>query len=245
MPSSNKQLTPFEQERLAKIKDSIEKTAVPEEDIVTQEESSTVVEESSNKKQGNNKIQTALGTEISQEDLDRVVGAQKTSEGNNKREQTKFAKDLKNILVSVSDERLSKITDALKKNMLKLERVKNDGSGVVVENKDYVPLTIGQNKKVMKVMKRARLLREDINGMGQQGGLMLSDLQKKYPDILDEDVTQDEINNEDILNEMVGNYVIAQKAKIYWGIEDVDNYVLSDIILIIGLYEQRNNFTPT
>ena len=164
----------------------------------------------------------------------------------NNKEQTKFQKDLKSILVNVSDERLTKITDALKKNILKLERVKDDGSGVVVENKDYIPLTIGQNKKVMKVMKRARLLREDIQGLGKEkGGLMVSDIQNKYPDILDEDVTQDELNNEDILNEFVGNYVVAQKAKIYWGIDNIDNYVLSDIILIIGLYEQRNNFTPT
>lgn len=242
MPS-NKELTPFEKEKLDKIKDSIEKTVDTEDNITDNEKVEEIKKEIDIDKKKSPRIETALGTEISAEDLERVVGAQ---QGNSeKKEKSKFAKDLHNILVSVSDERLSKITDALKKNILKLERVKNDGSGVVVENKDYVPLTIGQNKKVMKIMKRARLLREDILGMGEQGGLQVSDLQKKYPDILDEDITQDELNSEDVLNELIGNYVVAQKARIYWGIEDVDNYVLSDIILIIGLYEQRNNFTPT
>lgn len=238
-----KDLTPFAKEKLDKIKQDIENTDF---DSLQGKENNTVQEikqgiEDDKKKSP--RIETPLGTEISAEDLERAVGAQKArSDG---KEQSKFAKDLKEILVNVSQERLTKITDALKKNILKLERVKNDGSGVVVENKDYVPLTIGQNKKVMKVMKRARLLREDILGMGEQGGLSTGDLQVKYPDILDEDVTEDELHNDDILNELIGNYVVAQKAKIYWGIEDVDNYVLSDIILIIGLYEQRNNFTPT
>lgn len=183
------------------------------------------------------KIETPIGTqlEMSQEQIENL--------SNQNREKTKFQKDLNNILVSVSQERLDKITDALKKNFIKLERVKNDKSGVVVENKEYVPITWGQNKQVMKAMKRARLLREDITGMGQKGGLSTTELHKKYPDIIDEDVLLDELQNPDVLNEFVGNYVIAQKAKIYWGIEDVENYVLSDLVLLIGLYEQRNNFT--
>ena len=232
-----KDLNEFQQDKLNKIKESIETTTGS-----TNDDGSgfveTVEDVTTNKKPA--KIQTPLGTEVSQEDIDKTVQSPAKN-----REQTKFQKDLRSIMVSVSDERLTKITDALKKNILKLERVKDDGSGVVIENKDYIPLTIGQNKKVMKVMKRARLLREDIQGFGQQGALSTADIQKKYPDILDEDVTQDELQNDDILNEFIGNYVVAQKAKIYWGIDSIDNYVLSDIILIIGLYEQRNNFTPT
>lgn len=222
MPNS-KQLNNFQQDKLDKIKNEIENTSNTE--VINEEKPKM--------------IQTPVGTEISAEDLQRVTGSTKTP-----KERTKFQKDLNEILVNVSQERLSRITDALKKNILKLERVKDDQSGVVIENKDYIPLTIGQNKKVMKIMKRARLLREDLQGMGADGGLAVGDIQKKYPDILDEDVTQDEVNNEDILNEFVGNYVIASKARIYWGIENIDNYVLSDLILIIGLYEQRNNFTP-
>lgn len=240
MPSSNKQLSSAEAERLNKIKKDIEDSnrisdEVTEASQVTPE---TITENPKPKFSNDDKIETPAGTEISVEDLQRSVGASKG------KEQSKFRKDLNAILVNVSEERLTKITDALKKNILKLERVKDDGSGVIVENKDYIPLTIGQNKKVMKVMKRARLLREDLQGMGKDGGLAIGDVQKKYPDILDEDVTQDEVNNEDILNEFIGNFVIAQKAKIYWGIESIENYVLSDLILIIGLYEQRNNFTP-
>ena len=244
MPS-NKDLTPFEQEKLEKIKENIDNTNVDKDLLRTDTNVEEIKKEIEIDKKNSPRIETPIGTEISQEDLDRAAGV-KNPKTNKPVQETKFAKDLKEILVNVSQERLSKITDALRKNILKLERVKPDGSGVVVENKDYIPLTIGMNKKVMKVMKRARILREDIMGLGKEnGGLMVSDIQKKYPDILDEDITQDELMNDDVLNELIGNYVVAQKAKIYWGIEDIDNYVLSDIILIIGLYEQRNNFTPT
>lgn len=242
MPQNSKDLNNFEKQRLDKIKNDIEDSnnLSNEVDQASKVTSETIADLPKSKGSSNNKIQTPVGTEISLEDLKKTAEARQ----DDNKEQSKFRKDLHSILVSVSEERLTKITDALKKNILKLERVKDDGSGIVIENKDYVPLTIGQNKKVMKIMKRARLLREDLNGMGADGGLAIGDVQKKYPDILDEDVTQDEVNNEDILNEFIGNYVIAQKAKIYWGIESIENYVLSDLILIIGLYEQRNNFTP-
>lgn len=232
-----KQLSNFEQDKLDKIKNEIEVTSSPslqEEELPVPEQ-----QEPETKAKSGRKFQTSLGTEASVDDVEKIIKARAN------KQESKFSKDLNEILVNVSQERLTRITDALKKNILKLERVKDDGSGVVVDNKDYIPLTIGQNKKVMKVMKHARLLREDLNGMGEDGGLAIGDIQKKYPDILDEDVTQDEVNNEDILNELIGNYVIAQKARIYWGIDSVENYVLSDIILIIHLYEQRNNFTPT
>ena len=239
---TGKDLTPFEQERLDKIKEDIDNN---NDNLRTDSKVEDIKKEIEIDTKTSPRIETPIGTEITQEDLDRAAGKNKSKETKALQE-TKFAKDLKEILVNVSQERLSKITDALRKNILKLERVKADGSGVVVENKDYIPLTIGMNKKVMKVMKRVRLLREDIMGIGKEnGGLMVSDIQKKYPDILDEDITQDELQNDDVLNELIGNYVVAQKAKIYWGIDDIDNYVLSDIILIIGLYEQRNNFTPT
>ena len=238
MPSG-KELTPFEQEKLEKIKQNIDNT----DNLRTDTKVEDIKREIDIDQKNSPRIETPIGTEITQEDLDRAAGKNVKAKAV---QESKFAKDLKEILVNVSQERLSKITDALRKNILKLERVKGDGSGVVVENKDYIPLTIGMNKKVMKVMKRARILREDIMGLGKDnGGLMVADIQKKYPDILDEDITQDELQNDDILNELIGNYVVAQKAKIYWGIDDIDNYVLSDIILIIGLYEQRNNFTPT
>lgn len=181
-------------------------------------------------------IETPIGTEVkmTKDQYDELTAQSK--------EPTKFQKELKEILVSVSQERLDAITAGLKKGILKLEYIK-DGS-VKPDNKEYVPITYGQNRKVNRIMKLARLMREDIDEvLKEKPNLTVEELVKKYPEVIDEDTTIDELRNVNLINEFVGNYVIAQKAKIYWGIDNIENYVLSDLVLIIGLYEQRNNFT--
>ncbi len=182
------------------------------------------------------RIETPIGTEVemTREQYNELMSQSK--------EPTKFQKELKEILVNVSQERLDAITAGLKKGILKLEFIK-DGS-VKPDNREYVPITYGQNRKVNRIMKLARLMREDINEvLKEKPSLALEELIKKYPEVIDEDTTVDELRNINLINEFVGNYVIAQKAKIYWGIDNIENYVLSDLVLIIGLYEQRNNFT--
>lgn len=181
-------------------------------------------------------IETPIGTEVkmTKDQYDELTAQSK--------EPTKFQKELKEILVSVSQERLDAITAGLKKGILKLEYIK-DGS-VKPDNKEYVPITYGQNRKVNRIMKLARLMREDIDEvLKEKPNLTVEELVKKYPEVIDQDTTMDELRNINLINEFVGNYVIAQKAKIYWGIDNIENYVLSDLVLIIGLYEQRNNFT--
>jgi hypothetical protein len=184
------------------------------------------------------KFETPIGTEIEMtaQEARRLL----SPEG---KEESKFAKDMNEILVNVSQERLDDITGGLKKGILKLQYVK--GGKVIPNNIDYVPITYGQNKKVNRIMKLARLLREDINAT-LEGKLDIKDLRTKYKEIIDEEVEAEELKNKAYVNEMVGNFVIAQKAKIYWGIEEnIEDYVLSDLVLIIGLYERRNNYTNT
>lgn len=183
------------------------------------------------------KLETPIGTEIemTEEQAEKLL----SGEG---REESKFAKDLNEILVNVSQERLDRITDGLKKGILKLEYVK--GGKVVPMNVEYVPITYGKNKKVNKIMKQARLLREDINEC-LAGKIQIQDLITKYKEILSEDTEVEELRNAAFVNETVGNFVIAQKAKIYWDIDNIEDYVLSDVVLIIGLYERRNSYTNT
>lgn len=182
------------------------------------------------------RIETPIGTEVE------MTREQYTELMSQSKEPTKFQKELKEILVNVSQERLDAITAGLKKGILKLEYIK-DGS-VKPDNREYVPITYGQNRKVNRIMKLARLMREDINEvLKEKPSITVEELVKKYPEVIDEDTTADELRNINLINEFVGNYVIAQKAKIYWGIDNIENYVLSDLVLIIGLYEQRNNFT--
>jgi len=182
------------------------------------------------------KFETPIGTEIEMTEEE----AQKMLSGD--MEQSKFAKDMNEILVNVSQERLDEITDGLKKGILKLQYVKQ--GKVVPNNIDYVPLTYGQNKKTNRIMKQARLLREDINAV-LEGKLDIQVIRDKYPEIIDEETEVEELRNKAYVNEVVGNYVIAQKARIYWNIENIEDYVLSDVVLIIGLYERRNNYTNT
>lgn len=183
------------------------------------------------------KLETPIGTEIEMTEEE----ARKLLSGEG-REDSQFTKNLNEILVNVSQERLNEITEGLKKGVLKLQFVK--GGKVIPNNIDYVPITYGQNKRVNRIMKYARLLREDINET-IAGRLELKDLAAKYKDIIDEDMGIEELKSAALVNEVVGNYVIAQKAKIYWEIDEIENYVLSDLVLIIGLYERRNSYTNT
>lgn len=161
--------------------------------------------------------------------------------------ESKFVTQIKEVIVNISQEHYNKIVDSLKKDQLRFEYV--DGSGnIKVDLKQYVPMTIGQNKKVGKVLKRERLAREDISSFitHDEGALTLEEIKKKYPDIFDEDVDESDLRNDPTLNEIISNYSVAQKAKIYWGIESIENYTLNDLIMIIALYESRNGLgTPS
>ena len=161
--------------------------------------------------------------------------------------ESKFVTQIKEVIVNISQDHYNKIVESLKKDQLRFEYV--DGSGnIKVDLKQYVPMTIGQNKKVGKVLKRERLAREDISSFitHDEGALSLEEIKKKYSDIFDEDVDESDLRNDPTLNEIISNYSVAQKAKIYWGIESIENYTLNDLIMIIALYESRNGLgTPS
>ena len=155
--------------------------------------------------------------------------------------ESKFVKEIKEVIVNISQEHYNKIIDSLKKDQLRFEYVDNSGN-IKVDLKQYVPMTIGQNKKVGKVIKRERIARQDISSFlaNDEGALTLEEIKKKYADIFDEDVDESDLKTPETLGEIISNYSVAQKAKIYWGIESIENYTLNDLIMIIALYESRN-----
>lgn len=157
-----------------------------------------------------------------------------------------FVTQVKEIIVNISQDHYNKIIEGLKKDILRFEYLDKTGS-IKVDNKTYVPMTIGQNKKVGKVLKKERLIREDISQFvtKQEGALTVEQILKKYPDVFDEDTDENDLKNNMSLNEIIGNYSVAQKANIYWGIEDIENYTLNDLVMIIALYESRNGFNPS
>jgi hypothetical protein len=161
-------------------------------------------------------------------------------------EQSKFVKDVKEIIVNISQEHYNKIIEGLKKDTLRFEYVSNAGE-IKVDTKPYIPMTIGQNKKVGKVVKKERLVREDIRAFiaGEEGALNAEEIKKKYDDIFDSDVDEDDLRNATTVAEILGNYSVAKKASIYWGIENIENYTLNDIVMIIALYESRNGYNPS
>jgi hypothetical protein len=75
--------------------------------------------------------------------------------------------------------------------------------------------------------------------------ITLEDIKSKYKDIVDEDTDEIELTDRFLAAEMIGTYVIGEKAKLYFGIEDPSKYSLSDILALIGLYEIRNQMTPS
>lgn len=169
-------------------------------------------------------------------------------------------KEVKDVIVKVSQDHMNEIVEALKKDMLRLEYVDSKGK-TQVDLKEYKPMTIGMNKQVAKVGKRIRLLQADINNMikqvnGKDGKDKDKDrekilesriefIQKKYPDILDTDVDEYDLTNNQAFQEILLGYIYSQKASIYWGIDNIDSYSLHDIMIVSALYESRNNFSPS
>lgn len=150
--------------------------------------------------------------------------------------------EVKEVVIKVSQDHINEIVKELKNGVLRLEYIDNKGK-MQVDRREYTPMTIGMNKKVVKVGKRVRLLEADIKGMGTDGGMDPGKIQLKYPEILETDVDEYDLN--DGFGEIKANYIVAQKADIYWGIKNIDNYSLHDLMIVESLYESRNNFSPS
>lgn len=159
---------------------------------------------------------------------------------------TGILKEARDIIVNISKDHYTKILQNLKEDRLVFEYI--DGSGKIQKDtRTYVPMTFGQNTKVGKLIKKERLLREDVRALlaKEEGALDLEGLKKKYPDVFDEDVDEYDLKNEASLNEITGNWSVSQKAKIYWGIDNIENYSLNHMVVIQSLFESRNGFNPS
>ena len=132
-------------------------------------------------------------------------------------------------ILEVSQAHMNEVLKDLKQGMIRLEYIDSKGK-MQIDRRQYNPMSIGMNKEVVRVGKRIRLLRADIKDLGKEGGMTAAQIQKKYPDIL---------------AEMIFTFIFTQKAKIYWGITNADNYSLHDIMIVATLYESRNNFNPS
>jgi hypothetical protein len=160
-------------------------------------------------------------------------------------QQNQALQELNNTMLQISQKHYTDVVNDLKEGVLRLEFVNSKGK-MEVDRREYVPMTIGMNKKVMKAGKRLRLLEADIKGLGKDGALDAGKLQVKYPDILvDKDVDQEDLTDPQSWNEIKLNYIFAEKAKIYWGITNIDSYSLHDIMIVATLFESRNTFSPS
>lgn len=159
---------------------------------------------------------------------------------------TGILKEARDIIVNISKDHYTKILQNLKEDRLVFEYI--DGSGKIQKDtRSYVPMTFGQNTKVGKLIKKERLLREDVRAFlaKEEGALDLEGLKKKYSDVFDDDVDEYDLKNEASLNEITGNWSVANKAKIYWGIDNIENYSLNHMVVIQSLFESRNGFNPS
>lgn len=147
-------------------------------------------------------------------------------------------------ILEVSQAHMNEVLKDLKQGMIRLEYIDSKGK-MQIDRRQYNPMSIGMNKEVVRVGKRIRLLRADIKDLGKEGGMTAAQIQKKYPDILDDYVDESDLTTEQVLAEMIFTFIFTQKAKIYWGINNADNYSLHDIMIVATLYESRNNFNPS
>lgn len=183
--------------------------------------------------------QQEQGTTQEKEDLAAPIVQQKQVQ------QNQALQELNNTMLQISQKHFQEVVNDLKEGVLRLEYVNSKGK-MEVDRREYVPMTIGMNKKVMKAGKKLRLLEADIKGLGKDGALDAGKLQVKYPDILvDKDIDQEDLTDPQSWNEIKLNYIFSEKAKIYWGITNIDNYSLHDIMIVATLFESRNTFNPS
>lgn len=151
-------------------------------------------------------------------------------------------KQIKDTIVKVSQDHMNEIVNELRNDVLRLEFIDKSGK-LQIDRRGYLPMTIGMNKKVVKVGKLLRLLEADIEGMGEEGALDYGQLQTKFPSIFLD--VPDAYDLAEGFGEIRANYIVGEKAKIYWAIDDVDNYSMHDLMIVESLYESRNQFAPS
>lgn len=157
-------------------------------------------------------------------------------------EQTsKFLTEMKEIIVEINEGKVADIKEKLKEGIIRLEYVNEKGQ-LKEDLREYIPLTIGKNKKVVKAMKRIKLLRAEL----ENKNFVIEDLKLKYPEIIPDDTTKEDMDEgtDTMREEIIGNYIIETKARIYFDITDIENYTVNDLIILISLYELRNSATP-
>ena len=96
------------------------------------------------------------------EDLTAPIVQQKQSQ------QNQALQELNNTMLQISQKHFQEVVNDLKEGVLRLEFVNSKGK-MEVDRREYVPMTIGMNKKVMKAGKKLRLLEADIKGLGKDG----------------------------------------------------------------------------
>ena len=161
-----------------------------------------------------------------------------------RRQDSPMKKEIDAMMGEISRARFKVMTDAFKEDIILLEFVK--GTKVEQNRISYIPMTMGMGKKVNKIGKQVRLFQEDLKGLGKdKKALDVDGLRKKYPEIVDDDMDQEDVLDSVMQNEMIMNYIIKKKCQIYWAINDIDPYPLSDLLVMIGLYESRNGFAPS
>ena len=178
---------------------------------------------------------------IEQEDIDTVAAPVQAKQ---QEQQSQILKDIQNTMLEVSQDHMTDIVNDLKEGFIRLEYIDSKGK-MQIDRRQYNPMTIGMNKKVTQAGKKLRLLKADIKGMGKDGGMDVGKIQQKYPDILPEDVDEFDLTDQAAFLEIELNYIFTQKAKIFWGINDIDNYSLNDIMIVATLYQSRNAFSPS
>lgn len=160
---------------------------------------------------------------------------------------TRFQEDIKEILVELSEKSVNDIKESFKKGMILISYVDEKAGKTKQLYKDYVPITFKKSRAITKAMKKSRQLKEELNLKDKNDKpqkLDINDIKSRYGSVLPSDVDEEDIKDKQLFDELMTHYVIQQKAKIYFGIDDIDNYALNDLAVVIGLYELRNNFTP-
>jgi hypothetical protein len=182
--------------------------------------------------------------------------------------QLQSIKAVYDLIKGLDEKKVKAIEKQFAEGVIQLEEIDEDGN-VKPFTKPYTSLTTRGEEAVNKVIREVRAFKADITSK-----LPLEDLQKRYPELMDgvyslEEIAPDKVKvqkkdeNGNTINDkngnpilvtedrdsesflqLIDNYIVKKKAKIYFKIDDIGNFPKKDLRNLIYLYQYRNTYNP-
>jgi hypothetical protein len=182
--------------------------------------------------------------------------------------QLQSIKAVYDLIKGLDEKKVKEIEKQFAEGFIQINEIDEEGN-VKPYTRPYTELTTRGEEAVNKIIREVRVFKADVDN-----NLPLEDLQRKYPELMDgveslEEIAPDKIrvpkknDNGEIVKDkngnvvmtdenrdsetflqLIDNYIVKKKAKIYFKINDIGNFSKKDLRNLIYLYQYRNTYNP-